>query len=123
MRKIKFRSKSIAPYEEWVYGCLVTLHDEPTDTDLCYIYQGNSRTKVYPETAGQYTGLKDKNGKEIFEGDIIRVCGNKNGAFVVQFKNQYVGGWILKYKDENDLSLGARKENDVEIIGNIHESL
>ena len=70
----------------------------------------------------QFTGLKDKKGKEIYEGDIICLCKNKGGFLKVEFKNQYVGGWVLTYKNEKDLSLGARDCEDLEISGNIHEN-
>lgn len=70
----------------------------------------------------QFTGLLDKNGKEIYESDIVRICNNKNGYFEVIFVNAYVGGWVLRHKDYEEVSLGARKIEDVEIIGNIHEN-
>lgn len=70
----------------------------------------------------QFTGLTDKNGKEIYEGDIVCVRNNQNGFFQVVFVNAYVGGWVLKHDDDHYLlSLGARKQDEIEVIGNIHE--
>lgn len=129
MREIKFRGKDI-DCNEWRYGSLVKIRDErlhKNDGYLLYyiVDEENQQWIALPETVGQYTGLKDKNGKEIFEGDIVFAIATYDCANTVVVWDD--GGFVLvpcKYY-KNYISRCGYKDIrflDKEVVGNIHDS-
>lgn len=70
-----------------------------------------------PYVLMQYTGIKDKNGVEIYEGDIVRYFGN--GLAVIVYRNGGVDIRSLSWKDCEPLQ---RRMGEIEVIGNIYEN-
>lgn len=118
-REILFRGKRVDT-GEWVEGSLigndvivgkiVEFEEDYFCTEFWY--------KVDPETVGQFTGITDKKGKKLFEGDVYSM-GEKNILYVVIFdKSQFIG------KQVGHRSLAGLEywKSDIEIIGNVYDN-
>lgn len=117
MREIKFRAKR-KKNNEWIKGSLYVNQL----TKECAILQYSGGYEVIPETVGQYTGFKDKNGKEIYEGDILKIInGSINGkVFPYNVEAKWInddGCWnIPNFKN------AYKETHNFEVIGNIYDN-
>lgn len=137
MREIKFRGKRL-DNGEWIYGSLLVSHFKDDKKERYFITQfsGNYtfEHEVDPNTVGQFTGLRDKNGRDIWEGDIFK----EDGSGIVRSVFRVPGG--LAFED-NPVSFGYDHRAPVypyssiaemqsvlwlsqccEVIGNIHDN-
>lgn len=134
MRDILFRGKRIGS-DEWVYGSLILWPDG--DMHICCECLDKreflEQVLVLPGSAGQYTGLKDKNGREIFEGDIVRyedAEADFEGYHDNVFTNQGIvhisswGGVLFTNRQtvEMDDLYVSETSIDAEVIGNIYDN-
>ena len=143
MRTIKFRGKK-PTNGVWVYGSLVYSNEIQA---AIYFQTGRGLVKsmewvyVNPETVGQFTGFLDKNGKEIYEGDVLRsdeypysCIGDKdrdNYYAVVYYCEEGACFGIVMVKNPNSSVAGIsdgilddverEKMKNFEVVGNIHE--
>lgn len=144
MRDVLFRGKRV-DNGEWVYGFLVEALNCVTDKNETFIIEQDATyftygefacaVEVKPETVGQFTGLCDKNGKKIFEGDIISAVTLDTGEeqrAVIGFGNfidennndEYIGFFIEFDGIKTTITQLAMEEckNRIEVIGNIYDN-
>ena len=140
MRTIKFRGKA-SHSGEWLYGDLINIHGEyhifgedDMREDGHHVTQDSDRpTWVEPDTIGQFTGLYDKNGKEIYEGDIVRhpyinpIFGGfftseneeDNPTSEVVFNES---DFTLRFHDIHSYLCEFVRKNVAEVVGNVHDN-
>lgn len=143
-REIKFRGKSKID-GEWFYGTYIFTDDNRNDPFRTRPFKESHKIvfwcsgdwnmggwvdeEVDPDTVGQFTGLKDKNGKEIYEGDILTWSENgiTSNPLVVEFKHGAFG-YTYSYDfvsfSGNSNFMFNQFDTDIrfEVIGNIHDN-
>lgn len=124
MRNIKFRGKRVTN-GEWVYGFYYTF--PPICRIRHWLVQLNhyGDVDIVPETVGQFIGLKDKNGKEIYEGDIVKAWSQGVSA-IGEVSRRIDGLWIIYPAYQKQTIWGLMPDKDgtttVEVIGNIYDN-
>jgi uncharacterized phage protein (TIGR01671 family) len=120
MRTIKFRGKVSKGYNEdffkqkFVYGSAIICEDDISST----IINDEFEAEVDTDTIGQFTGLKDVNGIEIYEGDIVEYTQHHFNTDMLKTKRKAVE-W--KYDKWGVYETNAG-ESEMKVIGNIHET-
>ena len=117
MRQIKFRAQDIAS-NKWLYGDLRHHKD-----DVCIFEQGGTKgEQVKRDTVGQFTGLRDINGKDIYEGDILDVnYADEESYLEVRFvRGVFAFLWDGDLDDE--FPCNAPTHEWAKVIGNIYDN-
>lgn len=136
MREILFRGKDFSGVlnHSWIFGSLDTTENEYTIMIYPDRFGNKCRIFVDPKTVGQYTGLTDKNGKKIFEGDVLRVKGHDYDynlnfdytttvfsvyhALCVAVRNNIFDFLPIDFAYKTWHEMGC----EIEVIGNIHDN-
>ena len=115
MRTVKYRGLSVMG--EWFYGYpCIPEYGNYAGHSFILGKTGNLAYEIRPETLGEFTGLLDKQGKEIYEGDILRWEGEEIFIDAVSWHDEYAEWWV------NGISLWEELKGEVKVIGNIYEN-
>lgn len=134
MREILFKAKRL-DNGEWVEGYYIGLIGVLDVHEICDVHDiTGPRVEVDPSTVCQYTGLTDKNGKKIFEGDVLKIAKKSDGLGAYFFPpleypvNVMVKwdmcAWMWETLGENKYYISSPEawcHYECEIIGNIHD--
>ena len=124
----KFRGRSVEAFseEEWKYGYLI--EDEGYSFIINQVIEANEQyitigswCPVNPDTLGQSTGLRDKKGKEIFEGDIVKMSKDVYSEPTYYEVVRHYGGAYRLDSKQHGCELWLR-HTDCEVVGNIYEN-
>lgn len=128
MREILFRGKR-TDNGDWVEGGILCTENW-TSIFVCKDYQGNFNEAPYsdieefdviPETVGQYTGLTDKNGTKIFEGDIVKYGDTVHNVVFEQRNGTAYFGLVYSTLETAPFD-NYQDLRQIEVIGNIHDN-
>ena len=139
MREIKFRGKRL-DNGEWEYGDLlqyddgsvcIGVHSKNYTDDGFNVGQYHHIAPVNEDTVGEYTGLKDRNGKEVYEGDIIRfsnpyliISQGKQSFGMVKYYDA-LAGFALYNSSEDKFPMECdwlKIDGSTKVFGNIHDN-
>ena len=120
MREIKFRAWFTDSERKVMEGQKCSMQGERTLLEFLQAIKDTSEEYKYNYILMQYTGLKDKNGVEIYEGDIVRLFDAEKLQIIIFNR----GAFALQLQDDGTAyrSLYHQYQADIEVIGNIYEN-